>query len=108
MAVFFAMLFWLRRPLDPTIYLLEALNQVQATGRVHHTRDVTRLECECGVLELLLHVAASEITQIAPLTCAAAIGLGNCEVAEGDLAALDALLMGLDDLLCFFFAAGDV
>lgn len=81
---------------------------MQSAGRVHHTRDVARLECERGVLKLLLHVATAEITQIAPLTRAAAIGLGNCEVAEGDLAALDALLVSLDDLLCFVFAAGDV
>lgn len=81
---------------------------MQATGCVHYTRDVTRLERESGVLELLLHVATAEIPEVAPLTCAAAIGLGNCEVAEGDLAALDALLVSLDDLLCFFFAASDV
>lgn len=81
---------------------------MQATGRVHHTRDVAGLERECGVLKLLLHVAPAEIPQVTPLTCAAAVGLSDCEVAEGDVAALDALLVGLDDLLCFFFAAGDI
>lgn len=90
------------------MYLLQAFNQVQATGRVHHTRDVTGLERECGVLELLLHISTAEIPQVAPLTCAAAVGLGDREVAEGDLAALDALLVGLDNLLCFFFAASDI
>jgi hypothetical protein len=108
MALFFAMLFWPCPVLDPMKYLLQALNQMQATGRVHYARDVTGLECKCGVLELLLHVAAAEIPQVTPLTSAAAIGLGNCEVAEGDLAALDALLVSLDDLLCFVFAASDV
>lgn len=81
---------------------------MQATRRVHHTRDVTRLERERGVLELLLHVSTAEIPQVAPLTRAATVGLGDCEVAEGDLAALDALLVSLDNLLCFFFAAGDI
>lgn len=81
---------------------------MQATGRVHNTRDITGLEGECGVLKFLLHVATAEITQVAPLTCAAAVGLGDCEVAQGDVAALDALLVGLDDLLCVFFAAGDI
>lgn len=107
MALFFAMQFWPPPVLDP-YYLLQALDQVQATGRVYHTRDVAGLERKGGVLELLLHVAAAEIPQVTPLTCAAAVGLGNCEVAEGDLAALDALLVGLDDLLCVVFAAGDI
>lgn len=81
---------------------------MQATGRVHHARDVAGLERERGVLELLLHVAAAEIPQVAPLTCAAAVGLGDCEIAEGDLAALDAFLVGFNDLLCVIFAPGDI
>ena len=81
---------------------------MQTTGRVHYTRDVTGLERKCGVLKLLLHVATAEVSQITPLACAAAIGLGDCEVTKGDLAALDAVLVCLDDLLCVVFAASDV
>ena len=98
-------------PADPSplkSILLQALDQVQPTGRVHHTRDVTGLERERGVLKLLLHVATAEISQVAPLARAAAVGLGDCEVAERDLPALDALLVRLDDLLCVFLAAGDI
>lgn len=88
--------------------LLQTLNQMQAARGVHDTRDLARLERKCGVLKLLLHVAAAEIPQITPLACAAAVGLGDCQVAEGNFAALDAILVSFDDLLCVVFAASDI
>lgn len=88
--------------------LLQSLNQMQSTRRVHHTRDLAGLQREGRLLELLLHVTPAEVSQIPPLTGTAAVGLGDGQGAEGDLAAPDALLVALDDPLGLVLAAGDV
>lgn len=88
--------------------LLQTLNQMQPARRIDHTRDLTRLQGKGSLLKLLLHVTLAEVTQVAPLTGTAAVGLGDGQVAKGDFAALDALLVALDDLLSLVLATGDV
>lgn len=81
---------------------------MQAARRIHHARDLARLQGKCGLLELALHVAPAEVTQVTPLAGAAAVRLGDGQVAERDLAAPDALLVGLDDGVGLVLVASDV
>lgn len=81
---------------------------MQSTRRLDNSRDLAGLQRKGGLLKLLLHVAFAEISQVSLLVGAAAVGLGVSQVAEGDLAALDALLVALDDAPGLVLAAGDV
>lgn len=83
-------------------------NQVQPTRRLDDAANLARVEAESSILELLLHVALAEVTQVAPLTGAAAVGLGQGELAKGGLTRLDLLLVGLDDVQGVLLAAGDL
>ena len=95
-----------RRRKKEMIY--KPLNQVETARRVDDARDLARLQGEGGVLKLLLHVTPSKVSQVAPLTRAAAVGLGQGQLAQGDLALLDALLVGLDDGVGLALAACDL
>lgn len=83
------------------------LNQMQAARGVHDARDAAGLQGEGGLLELLLHITLAEVAEVAALPGAAAVGLGDGKVLQGGLAALDALLVALDDLPCVVLGARD-
>ena len=82
------------------------LDEMQPAGGLHDAADLAGLEAERGVLELLLHVALAKVAEVAALAGAAAVGLGEGQLAEGDFAGLDLGLVGLDDLEGLVFGAG--
>lgn len=75
------------------------LNQMQSTGRVHDARDAAGLQRKGSFLELLLHVPLAKVAQVAALPGTAAVGLGDGQLLQGGVAALDALLVVFDDSL---------
>jgi hypothetical protein len=81
---------------------------MQPARRIHHTRNLTRLQRERRLLKLLLHVPAAEIAQVAVLARATAVRLGHGQLAELDLAALDARLVVLDDAARLVLGARDL
>lgn len=80
---------------------------MQPARRVHDARDAAGLQGKGGLLELLLHVALAKVAEVAALAGAAAVGLGDGELLQGGVAALDALLVALDDLLGVILGARD-
>ena len=74
------------------------LDEMQPAGRLDDAADLAGLETERGLLELPLHVALAKIAQVAALAGAAAVGLGEGQLAEGDVARLDLGLVRLEDL----------
>lgn len=84
------------------------LNQMQATGGFNNATHLAGLEGKRGVLELLLHVTAAKVAQIAALSRRGAVGLSRSKVAQRRGAGLDLCFVGLDDLHGLFFGAGDV
>lgn len=80
---------------------------MQAALSLDYAAHLSRLERKGGVLKLLLHVALAKVSQVAPLARAAAVALGQGELAEADVAALDAGLVGLDDVAGVVLGAGD-
>lgn len=81
---------------------------MQTTRSIDDARGAAGLQSESGLLELLLHVALTKVTEVAPLPSAAAVGLLDGQLLQGGLTALDALLVALDDLLSVGLGAGDV
>lgn len=80
---------------------------MQPTRSIYYARDATRLQGKGSVLKLALHVALAKVPQIAALAGTATVRLGDGEVLQGRLAAVDALLVVLDNLLCVFLRARD-
>ena len=83
------------------------LDQVQTTSSLHNTAHLARLEAKGGILKLLLHVSLAKVAEVASLARRGAIRLGEGELAEGDAARLDLVLVGLDDLVGVLLGAGD-
>lgn len=81
---------------------------MQPTRRVHHPGYLARLQRKGRLLKRLLHVAVAKDSEVTTLPGTAAIGLGHGQLAQGDLAALDTLLVSLDDLAGVVFGAGDL
>jgi len=61
--------------------LLDSLNKVHAGSCFNYATHFTRLQSKRSVLELFLHLAFTEQTQISSLTGAATVGFGNGEVS---------------------------
>lgn len=83
------------------------LNQMQTAGRLDDAAHLAGLQAEGGVLKLLLHVALAKVAQIAALAGRGAVGLGQGELAQGDGARLDLLLVAAEDLEGLILGARD-
>ena len=70
---------------------------MQPTGRLNHMAQLSWLQCKCCILELLLHISSSKVSQISHFAGRAAVRLGNGEVGEGGLPGADLLLVGEDN-----------
>lgn len=84
------------------------LDQVQSALRLDDAAHLSRLQRKGGLLKLLLHVSLAKVAQVASLAGTAAVALGQGEFAEVDIAALDAGLVGLDDLAGIVLGASDL
>ena len=73
---------------------------MQSTSRIHHPANLIHVQSKRRVLELLLHVPLAEISQVAMLPSADAVGFGESKVAKtnalGRIGGLDAALVILD------------
>ena len=76
---------------------------MQAARRFHHVAQLAGLQREGGLLELPLHHAPAEASQIAELVSAVAVGLALSKVAERLFAGLDLALVALEDGAGFVF-----
>lgn len=91
-----------------TIGLDIPLNQMQPTCCIDNSRNFAWPQCKCSLLKGSLHVTLSKVSQVSVLASTAAVGLGGGQVAERDLAALDARLVALDDFAGFVFGSSDL
>lgn len=80
---------------------------MQAAIRLDHLAHLAGLQRKRSLLEGLLHVSLAKVPQITALAGAAAVALAHGQLAEGDLAALDAGLVALDDGAGLVLGAGD-
>lgn len=83
-------------------------DQVQPARRVNHPRDLAGLERKGCVLKLLLHVSPPKVAKVATLPGAAAVGLGQSQLAQRDLSSVNPRLVVADNLLCFALGARDL
>ena len=81
---------------------------MQPACRVHHARDLAHLERKRSILKLLLHVSPPEVAEVATLPSAAAVRLGQRELAQRDLSSVNLPLVFPNDLLCVGLGAGDL
>lgn len=81
---------------------------MQPARGVHDARDLPWLQGKRGILELLLHVSSPKVAQVASLAGTAAVRLSQSQLAQRYLAALDLLLVTLDDLPRVVFATGNL
>jgi len=77
---------------------LKSLDQVVTRRGLHNGAHLAGLQCEGGILELLLHIAFTEEAKITPLSGAAAIALRYSKVTQSCASTPDTLLMSLDDI----------
>lgn len=84
------------------------LNQMQSTRCVDNSRNFTWPQSKSGLLKGSLHITLSKISQVSALSGAAAVGLGDGQVAKRGLAALDTRLVALDNLAGFVFGSSDL
>ena len=75
----------------------QPLDKMQPARRLHHVAQLPDLERKRRLLELALHDAPAEASQVAELVGAVAVGLALGEAAEALLARLDLGLVALED-----------
>lgn len=80
---------------------------MQPARRVHNLRHLALAQRKRRVLELFLHIPTPKEPQVPFLACAAAVRLGQRQLPKRGLAAFDAGLVRLDDLVRLVLGPGD-
>lgn len=71
------------------------LDDMQATGSFHNSRNLAWLQCKGSLLKRLLHISFAKVAQVASLASTAAVGFGDSQFGQR-------LLFGFDDLLVVY------